>query len=81
MGVSEMTDPALEGAPVAKTTLCKVGTHTFIYAGSNERIMAFGFPADPYIWCDCGSYRWIEWRVRRLSVRRDIPLDNAACAP
>lgn len=52
-----VSDPKLIGAPILRRTLCRVGTHAWLYASSG-RIKEL--PAE--LKCQCGAYTWQEWK-------------------
>ena len=53
-----INDPQLSNAPIVKQTLCRIGSHTFIFSGvwSTSTI-----PDDDWL-CTCGCYTWRQWR-------------------
>jgi hypothetical protein len=44
------------GAPIMVRTNCRVGLHTWTWAGGQSSPSE----PDPFLRCDCGLYTWIE---------------------
>ncbi len=53
-----ITDSKMEGAPVVRFTLCRVGSHVFIWSSAGDAKLD---PPDSTK-CDCDSYTWALWR-------------------
>jgi hypothetical protein len=67
-----MADSRLEGAPVLRQTNCRVGGHTFVWSGPEERP-----PWD--VRCECWSYSWDDWQAER--TKAEGKGDNVAMPP
>ena len=56
-----MNDPKLAGAAILRSTMCKLGTHTWLWGDvtMSYRIDPKSPPTEAL--CTCGRYKWSEW--------------------
>ena len=57
-----MSDPKVAGIRISKPTLCKVGTHSWVWTGS-ARVFSLKQEPGATASCDCGLYTWAEWQA------------------
>ena len=56
-----MSDTKVEGRPILKPTLCRVGTHVWTWTGSlSTALGTYNLPQGANERCDCGTYLWSE---------------------
>lgn len=63
-----MNDPKLEGAPILRRTLCKAGTHSWVWNGFTSWGGRLESRPSLDMYCDCGLYRWGEAEVGKETL-------------